>query len=76
MLTPFIEHIVKSLVDKPDLVSISQTTEGNKVIIGVKVSEEDLGRVIGKDGQTIRAIRLLAVAVSPAGSEIAVDIIK
>jgi predicted RNA-binding protein YlqC (UPF0109 family) len=76
MLTSFVEYIVKSLVDKPDLVTITQTSEGKKVVIGVKVGEEDLGRVIGKDGQTIRAIRSLALAVSPAGSDISVDIIK
>lgn len=76
MLTSFVEYVVKSLVDKPDLVSITQTSEAGKIVIGVKVSDEDLGRVIGKDGQTIRAIRSLALAISPAGSEINVDIIK
>lgn len=76
MLTSFVEYIVKTLVDKPNLVTVTQTSDGSRVIIGVKVGEEDLGRVIGKDGQTIRAIRSLALAVSPAGSDITVDIIK
>lgn len=76
MLTSFIEYIVKSLVDNPDRVTVTQTHEGDKIVVGVKVGEEDLGRVIGKDGQTIRAIRSLAFAVSPAGSDISVDIIK
>jgi len=76
MLIPLLEHIIKSLVDKPDLVTISQTQEDAKITIGVKVGPDDLGRVIGKDGQTIRAIRALAAVVAPAGSEVAVDIIK
>ena len=76
MLTSLLEYIVKSLVDKPDLVKISQTTEDSKITIGLQVGSEDLGRVIGKDGQTIRAIRAIATAVAPAGHEVVVDIIK
>lgn len=76
MITSLLEFIVKTLVDKPEFVVITQTREENKIIVGVKVGEEDLGRVIGKDGQTIRAIRSLAMVVAPAGSEVVVDIIK
>lgn len=76
MLTSFVEYIVKSLVDKPELVTITQTEEGNRIVIGVKVSDDDVGRIIGKDGQTIRAIRSLAYAVRPTATDIAIDVIK
>lgn len=76
MLTPLLEYIIKTLVDKPDLVVVTQTVEDNKIMLAVQVGQEDLGRVIGKDGQTIRAIRSLAAAVAPAGHEVMVDIIK
>lgn len=76
MLTSLLEYIIKTLVDKPELVTITQTVEENKIMLAVKVGQEDLGRIIGKDGQTIRALRSLASAVGPAGHEVMVDIIK
>ncbi|HZW61964.1 MAG TPA: KH domain-containing protein [Candidatus Babeliales bacterium] len=76
MLKELVEHIVKTLVDKPELVSVSVTQEGLKHVIKIKVGELDLGRIIGKDGQTIRAIRALASAVIPAGEEVSVDVSK
>jgi predicted RNA-binding protein YlqC (UPF0109 family) len=76
MLHELIEYIVKSLVDKPELVEVSQANEGTKSIVKVKVGELDLGRVIGKDGQTIRAIRALATVMVPAGQDVAIDVSK
>lgn len=76
MLKELVEHIVKTLVDKPDVVAVTETVEAQKTIIRVKVGELDLGRVIGKDGQTIRAIRALAAAIVPQGQEISIDVSK
>lgn len=74
MLKELVEHIVKTLVDKPEAVVVTHIREDNKNNIRVTVSELDLGRVIGKDGQTIRAIRALVVAIAPRGEEINVDV--
>ena len=76
MITSLLEYIVKTLVDKPEFVVITETREENRLVFGVKVGEDDLGRVIGKDGQTIRAIRSLALVVAPAGIDVVVDVIK
>lgn len=54
-----IEYIAKSLVDKPEDVSV-HATEGEKTtIIELRVAQEDLGKVIGKQGRTARAMRIL-----------------
>lgn len=71
-----VEHVVKSLVDKPEEVTVTTSEVDGKVVISLKVNEGDLGRVIGKDGQTIRALRALALVVVPQGQEISVDVLK
>ena len=71
-----VQHIVKTLVDKPEAVVITATDVDGKIVISVKVDDADLGRVIGKDGQTIRALRALALVVVPHGQEISVDVLK
>lgn len=76
MLTQLIEHIVKSLVDQPDKVVITQSTEGQKVMIKVAVSPVDVGRVIGKDGQTIRAMRSVALVLGPSDRETIVEVVR
>lgn len=60
----FIEYIVKNLVDKPDEVQVNTIHSERTVICELRVGEGDLGKVIGKHGQTARSIRLLVAAVS------------
>jgi len=54
-----IEHIAKSLVDEPDQVSINQIEGEQTTVLELKVSPNDLGKVIGKQGRTARAMRTL-----------------
>jgi predicted RNA-binding protein YlqC (UPF0109 family) len=54
-----IELIAKSLVDNPDRVEVSQLDGEQSSIIELKVAPEDLGKVIGKQGRTAQAIRLI-----------------
>jgi uncharacterized protein len=59
-----IESIAKALVDNPDDVIVSEV-EGNQTsILELKVAKEDLGKVIGKQGRTARAMRTLLSAAS------------
>lgn len=55
----FIEYIVKQLVDRPDDVNSDRTVDEMGVLITLKVNPEDLGQVIGRQGQTAKAIRTL-----------------
>jgi predicted RNA-binding protein YlqC (UPF0109 family) len=54
-----IELIAKSLVDKPDKVKVSQLDGEQTSIIELKVAPEDVGKVIGKQGRTAQAIRVI-----------------
>jgi hypothetical protein len=59
-----IEYIAKALVDAPDQVKVSEV-EGEKTsVIELTVAKEDLGKVIGKQGRTARAIRTILSAAS------------
>lgn len=65
-LVELTESIVKSLVHDPESVSVKEfpTEEENVMLIQVMVSEDDMGRVIGKSGRTANAIRTLVQASS------------
>ncbi|MFZ2322059.1 MAG: KH domain-containing protein [Ignavibacteriaceae bacterium] len=64
----FIEYIVKQLVDIPESVSIESTTiDENTLNFTVKVDDKDVGKVIGKHGNTINALRTLLIAVGAKG---------
>ena len=54
-----IEHIAKALVDEPAQVSVNQLEEGPDTVLELTVAPNDVGKVIGKQGRTVRAMRLL-----------------
>lgn len=54
-----IEQIAKALVDTPDEVAVNQVEEDGETVLELEVAENDLGRVIGKQGRTARALRNL-----------------
>ncbi|MCJ7550414.1 MAG: KH domain-containing protein [Anaerolineae bacterium] len=55
-----VEYIAKSLTDEPDAVRISEAIGETVIMIEMNVASEDMGRMIGRKGQTINAIRSLA----------------
>jgi len=59
-----IRTIVSRLVTKPDDVDVRQEIEDGKVKVSIKVNPEDMGRVIGKSGTTIKSIRVIAKAAA------------
>lgn len=72
MLKEMIEYIAKSLVDEPDQVSVSEVEGEQTSVIELKVAKEDLGKVIGKQGRTARAMRTLLGAASTKAKKRAV----
>ena len=54
-----IEQIAKALVDEPDHVSVNQVDGEQTTVLELKVAANDLGKVIGKQGRTARAMRIL-----------------
>ncbi len=60
----FIEYIAKQLVDNPDKVSVEETTlDEHTIELNLKVDKSDIGKVIGKQGRNINAMRTLLIAV-------------
>ncbi|SDX76229.1 hypothetical protein SAMN03080603_00563 [Acetomicrobium thermoterrenum DSM 13490] len=59
-----IRTIVSRLVTMPDDVDVRQEIEDGKVKVSIKVNPEDMGRVIGKSGATIKSIRVIAKAAA------------
>jgi len=55
----FVEDVVKAIVDTPDKVSTERTIDEMGVLIKLTVDPADMGKVIGKDGKTAKAIRTL-----------------
>jgi uncharacterized protein len=65
MLIELVEYIVKQLVDKPDLVVVTQKHDDGKNILEIRVANQDLKRVIGKEGRVVRAIRTMVNCFEP-----------
>ncbi len=63
-LRVLVEHIAKALVDDPAQVSVNKVEEGGDTVLELTVGANDLGRVIGKQGRTARAMRNLLGAAS------------
>ena len=59
-----ISYIAKSLVDKPEEVDVTELEGEQTSVIELKVAKEDLGKVIGKQGRTARAMRTILGAAS------------
>ena len=59
-----IEQIAKSLVDSPDNVKVAEIEGERTVVYELRVAKEDLGKVIGKEGRTARAMRTILTAAS------------
>ena len=54
-----LELIAKSLVDSPDEVEVTEVDDEQTTVLELKVAQEDLGKVIGKQGRTARSIRTI-----------------
>lgn len=55
----FVEFIIKQMVNRPDEVEVIRTVDEMGVLITLKVAKDDMGRIIGKNGQTAKSIRVL-----------------
>ena len=57
-----IEYIAKALVDAPDQVSVQEVQEDDTTVLELRVAPGDVGKVIGKQGRTARALRIILSA--------------
>ncbi len=67
--------IVKRLADKPEAASVEESQDGDTTVLSLIVDEADKGKVIGKQGKVIKAIRsLVGVGAAKAGAHVVVEI--
>jgi uncharacterized protein len=59
MMGTVIEYVARGLVDNPDEVRVSESNDGDRVIVRLDVAEDDWGKVIGKGGRIAAAMRSL-----------------
>ena len=64
MLKELIEYMARALVDNPEQVHVSEVEGEQTSVIELRVAKEDLGKVIGKQGRTARAMRTILSAAS------------
>ncbi len=71
-----VEVIAKSLVEKPDEVTVTQREDSNSIVVELKVAQSDMGKVIGKQGRIAKALRTVVKAASSKESrKVIVDIV-
>ena len=63
LLKQYVDSTTKQIVDNPDEVEIITTISTKSVIIQIKVDQDDLGKIIGRHGRTIEAIKVLCLAI-------------
>jgi uncharacterized protein len=72
-----VEHVAKALVDEPEQVAVTAAENGRETVLELKVAEGDVGKVIGKHGRTVRAMRsVVGAAGVKLGKQFAVEILE
>lgn len=75
-MKPLVEYIVRALVDKPEAVELRASSADGAMLYEVKVAPEDIGKVIGRDGRTVNALRtVLAAAALKKGEKTRLEVI-
>lgn len=74
-LESFVDYVVKSLVDNPDEVTLNTVENSEGATIQIRCSKEDIGKIVGKRGKTIMAIRsLVSGAAGRQRKRVSVDV--
>lgn len=76
-IADFVRKIVQSLVDQPELVTVEEKSGVNTCLLALRVAENDVGKVIGKQGRNVGAIRVLIGAVSAKqGKQVLLEVLE
>jgi predicted RNA-binding protein YlqC (UPF0109 family) len=72
----FIDYVVRSLVDNPDDVQVTETPKQGEIVYRVGLHPADVGLVIGKGGRTIGSIRSLINSATKGAEHLAVEVVE
>lgn len=71
-----VEFIARGLVDHPDAVEVRQVEDERGLLLEVRVAPEDMGKVIGRQGRIVKALRTVVRAAARTGRRVTVEIIR
>ncbi len=75
MMANLVEYVAKALVDEPDEVRVTEHDDHGRVIVHLEVADDDVGRVIGRDGRIATAMRsLIKVAAIREDARVSLEI--
>ena len=73
----FVAYLIKNLVDTPDAVDVNIVDGDQGTVVEVKVSPEDVGKVVGRQGRTIKALRTIAMTVGArVGRRVRLEVVQ
>ncbi|CAM0117090.1 KH domain-containing protein [Rhabdochlamydiaceae symbiont of Dictyostelium giganteum] len=73
----FVEYLIKNLVDAPEEVQVN-IVEGEKgTVIEVKVAPQDIGKIVGRQGRTVKALRVITMTIGTrVGRKVRLEVIQ
>ena len=75
-LKGLVEYVAKALVDKPSAVKVDEVQDGNTTVYELEVDEEDIGKVICRQGRVVRGLRaLVKAAATRKGTRVDLDVV-
>ena len=75
-LKGLVEYVARALVDKPDAVKVDELQDGSTTVFELEVDEDDIGKVIGRQGRVVRGLRaLVKAAATRKGVRVDLDIV-
>jgi predicted RNA-binding protein YlqC (UPF0109 family) len=75
-LKGLVEYVARALVDKSDAVKVDEVQDGNTTVYELEVDEEDIGKVIGRQGRVVRGLRaLVKAAATRKGTRVDLDVV-
>jgi predicted RNA-binding protein YlqC (UPF0109 family) len=77
LMKELVEFIVKKIVKNPEGVNVNQVESEQEIVLQLKVDKDDMGRVIGRNGKTIKAIRaVLGIASAKANKKARLEVLE
>jgi uncharacterized protein len=75
-LKGLVDYVARALVDKPNAVKVDEVQDGNTTVYELEVDEEDVGKVIGRQGRVVRGLRaLVKAAATRKGVRVDLDVV-
>jgi uncharacterized protein len=70
-----VAYLAKALVDEPERITVSEYRGGRGLTYEVRAAPDDVGKLVGRGGRTVKALRRLVKAAAPPGSRVEVEVL-